>query len=72
MASPPRGLSRPSSNVPLKGDRCKIRGRQPTGKLRHIDAANWCWVDWEQGPKGPRVVHLFELEKLGNTGSTAL
>jgi hypothetical protein len=46
----------------LRGDHTKA------GHLVKYDPASlWATVDWwrESGP-GPKVVHLYELEKIGN------
>lgn len=60
MAKPPR----PPVNTPAPGDRVKMRGRDARGTLSRVNHLNWALVAWDDGATGPKVVHLFELEKL--------
>lgn len=49
--------------LPVVGDRVKLRGRESTGKLDRVNDLNWAVVIWEADRPGPKIVHLFELEK---------
>ena len=45
------------------GDRVKLRGRLPTGVLRHVDpVSKWARVEWDSEAVGPQIVHFKELE----------
>ena len=52
-------------NKPGLNDRVKLRGRPETG-VGQVDKINteynWCRVKWDSG-NGPRICHLYELEK---------
>ena len=46
-----------------KGDRVKLRGREPTGTVWKMGKDDhWIQVEWDQNKKGPKYVHEFELE----------
>lgn len=51
---------------PAIGQLVKLRGREPSGTLvRHNPATDWCEVAWsDNGPHGPRIVHINELERV--------
>jgi hypothetical protein len=53
-----------SPNLPLVGDRVKLRGREPTGTVHKINDIKWVHVEWDEGSTGPTICHLFELEKI--------
>jgi hypothetical protein len=59
-----KGPPRPPPNTPEVGDRCKLRGREATGKLISIGDRQWASVEWDTVKAGPRIVHLFELERI--------
>lgn len=50
---------------PEPGDRVKLKGRDARGWLRHthLDVL-WCLVNWDEDARGPKIVHLNELEKI--------
>jgi hypothetical protein len=60
-------MAKPPPNIPGRGDRCRLRGdHTKCGHLVKYDPESlWATVDWwrEAGP-GPKVVHLYELEKI--------
>ena len=45
-----------------KGDRVKLKGREPHGVIRAMSADQWVRVDWDEGKEGPKYVHELELE----------
>ena len=47
-----------------RGDRVKLRGREPFGTLKTMSPAEWCVVEWESEKPGPKYVGLKELELL--------
>lgn len=56
---------RPPPNTPRVGDRVRLRGREPTGTLRGVNPENqWSRVEWDRNGEGPRLCHLYELEKI--------
>lgn len=62
MKTTPR---RAPSNRPAVGDRCRLRSKEATGVVLSINPENnWTWVDWDLQWIGPKIVHLFELEKI--------
>lgn len=58
-------MAKTPPNSPSKGDTVKLRGRgDRTGVLVKLNEENkWSTVEWTDG-KGPRICHLFELEKV--------
>lgn len=51
--------------VPVVGDRVRLRGREPVGVLRQIDAeSSWARVEWDSDAKGPDICHLRELQPI--------
>lgn len=56
-------MSKPPPDIPKRGDRVRLRGKGNIGVLRKMnDASKWATVEWDDF--GPRIVHLFELEKV--------
>jgi hypothetical protein len=56
---------KPPKNIPTIGERCRLRGRSPTGIVRTINAeTNWTRVDWDEGCTAPLICHLHELERV--------
>ena len=50
-----------------KGDRVKLRGREPSGVIKTMDRdSHWVCVLWDKtGDKtGPKYVHEYELELI--------
>ena len=46
-----------------KGDRVKLRGREPSGVIKTMDRdSHWVCVIWDEGKIGPKYVHEYELE----------
>ena len=46
-----------------KGDRVKLKGREPIGFVKTMGSDNdWIRVNWDEGKEGPKYVHKFELE----------
>jgi hypothetical protein len=46
-----------------KGDRVKLRGREPEGVIETMGSDNhWVCVHWDNNKKGPKYVHEFELQ----------
>ena len=64
MAKSPR----PPTNIPNVGDRVKLRGRKSIGLLEGVNDRQWAIVAWDAELPGPKIVHLFELEKLPEHG----
>lgn len=63
-------MAKAPPDVPMVGDRAKLRGRDVEGIVFHIAEMGvggkrslWAAVRWTKG-MGPRVVHLHELERL--------
>lgn len=58
-------MSKPPKNLPDEGDKCTLRGKHPyIGQVISIDKENdWTTVDWF-GSSGPKICHLYELEKF--------
>lgn len=57
-------------NVPdAVGNIVKLRGTDNYGLVLQINSNNWVQVSWVD--KGPKICHLFELEKC-NVDSTNL
>ena len=52
-------------NSPQAHDRVKLRGREIIGTLKQ-ETNKWCLVNWDSTNKevGPRICHLYELEKM--------
>lgn len=47
----------------IKGDRVKLKGREPTGTVKTTGKDDhWVCVEWDKNKKGPKYVHEFELE----------
>ena len=61
LAKKPKG----PMNMPERGDRCAMRGDSTkTGVLQKYDPdSNWSTVLWDDGVRGPAVVHRFELAR---------
>jgi hypothetical protein len=57
-------LLKPKPPQPAKGDRVKLRGREPVGILSHREPNGWANVKWDEGCCGPKIVHINELEIL--------
>ncbi|KHQ51089.1 hypothetical protein OA50_04460 [Mameliella alba] len=58
-------MAKEPPNTPTRGDRVKRRGRDDgrRGNLSKMDdATKWATVEWDDGG-GPRMCHLFELER---------
>jgi hypothetical protein len=50
-------------NTPDRGDKVRLRGRAHEGVLVKYDPESlWSTVEWEA--QGPKVCHLYELEKV--------
>ncbi len=46
-----------------KGDRVKLKGRDPEGYISTMDKeSHWVCVNWDK--QGPKYVHEFELEVI--------
>ncbi len=46
------------------GDHVRLIGRAPTGKLVQFGVGTkWCVVNWDAGVRGPKIVHIDELER---------
>jgi hypothetical protein len=60
-------MSKPPKNLPDRGDRCRLRGRDAAGQLATYDPYSlWAKVIWDDGVLAPIFVHLHELEKITN------
>lgn len=60
MKSPKRPL-----NLPNVGDSIRFRPNGYLGTLKTLLLPyNWATVEWKEPFIGPKIVHLFELEKL--------
>lgn len=63
-----RNLKKQPPNTPRVGDRVKLRGKAATGVLNFVNVNLWSTVKWDEGVDlglgAPRIVHLFELEKI--------
>jgi hypothetical protein len=57
-------LPRPPLNTPDVGDRVRLRGRKSRGLLNRVDADKWSFVWWDADAQGPKICHLFELERI--------
>lgn len=56
-------MSKAPKNLPDEGDHCTLRGYPHIGTVISINKDdNWVFVDWH-GSTGPKICHLFELEK---------
>lgn len=45
------------------GQRVKLKGREPTGIIKAFGLSpQWVSVDWDSGVKGPKYVHVLELD----------
>jgi hypothetical protein len=56
-------------NIPAVGDRVALKGRAAVGTLTKVlSDCLWAYVEWETA--GPKVCHLYELEK--REGANAL
>lgn len=57
-------MPKPPPNLPARKDRVHQRGRRDRlGTLEKMDDETlWTTVSWDDG-KGPRMCHLYELEK---------
>lgn len=53
-------------NLPAVNDKARLRGRPSlTGIVKFINAENhWARVTWDHEGHGPRLCHLYELEKI--------
>ena len=49
---------------PSLNDKVKLRGRSQEGILERIENKTWCIVKWTSEETGPKIVHLYELEKI--------
>jgi len=60
-------MARIPPNTPVKGDRCKRRGKfTELGTVIKIDPTktnNWCTVKWDHSVN-TMICHLFELETV--------
>lgn len=63
-------MAKSPPNLPVEGDRVKLRGREAVGRLVQVSTidippihSQWANVKWDSGCKGPSVCHLYELEK---------
>ena len=54
-------------NTPEKGDRFSLRGRTASGRLRDVNERLWAAVDWDAGVEAPKLCHLYELQKIGES-----
>ena len=45
-----------------RGDRVKLKGREPCGVIQTMDDDHWVCVQWDKNKPGPKFVHEFELE----------
>ena len=54
-----------------KGDRVKLKGREPVGYVKTMDkdGNHWIRVEWDEGKEGPKYVHEFELDVIDEAGS---
>jgi hypothetical protein len=60
-------MKKPKFEPPKRFDFVKLRGRDAKGLLYKMDdETKWCTVEWDPDHKGPKYVHLFELEKINN------
>lgn len=59
-------MAKEPPNLPSVGDAVKLRGHSSRGILQRLDEdRKWAWVSWDNGlAKGPRICHLYELEKV--------
>jgi len=56
-------VAKTPKNLPERGDRCKLRGRDGYGVLQKYDPeSEWATVNWDAG-KWPKMVHRYELQK---------
>jgi hypothetical protein len=63
---------RPPQNLPSVGDDVRLRGRRSVGKLIEVNDQNkWATVDWDptKAEPGPKLCHLYELERLAESAS---
>lgn len=55
-------------DTPAIGDRVTLRGKGEKGVLKNVNkSTNWSYVDWEES--GPKICHLFELERINTIGT---
>lgn len=47
-----------------RGDRVKLKSRDPEGFIESMDDEHWVRVNWDKDKKGPKYVHEFELQSL--------
>lgn len=52
------------SQAPKRGERCKLRGRPATGVLKTFNELKWAVVEWDADARGPKFIHLNELEAV--------
>ncbi len=55
------------ANKPQKGDRVKLRGREPEGIVKTFGLSpEWVVVGWDTDKPGPKYVHELELEVISH------
>lgn len=50
--------------VPQIGQPVRLKGREPAGILKFLADRGWAFVAWTTTTKGPRIVHIDELEVI--------